>query len=128
MAWVVEESAPNLRRKPSCKRPAGSAISVTDSDEDSSGSGERGRPVAKKARSDTAVGGPGPSRPKPRPKGRPEVVLTSRRDPATFDPVRDVQQLREEILSAIATVLNRWGEMAQANVLQGKGRGKERVP
>jgi hypothetical protein len=124
---VKEGVSPSVWRQPVRKCPTSPTISVPNTDEESSGSGGQKRPAAKKARSNTAVGGPAVSCPRPRPKARPKVVMVTRRALATFDLVCDMQQLREEVLVAFTMLIGRWEGMAWANVLQGKGRGKERA-
>ena len=81
--------------------------------------------MTKRARSDTALGATGGSRPRPRPAYRGvEVVLPARRAPATFDPVRDLQNLRNEINTSISTLIGAWEAKARSNVPQGKGKGR----
>ena len=53
-----------------------------------------------------------------------EVVLPVRRAPATFDPVRDLQNLRNEINTSISTLIGAWEAKARSNVPQGKGKGR----
>jgi hypothetical protein len=127
---VEEEDASSPRRQPARKRRVSSAVSIPDTVEDSSDADAGGRPAAKKARSDTTLGGPGPSRAKaPRPKPTParavpQVVLQARRVPATFDPMRDLQRLEEDVAAAFAAVRARWEGMAWANVAEAQGKGK----
>jgi hypothetical protein len=111
-----------------CKRPTSPTISIPNSNDDSSGSGGKKHPAAKKAWSDTAVGRLVASHPKPCPKACPEVVMVTWHTPAMFKLVHNVQQLHEEVLAAFAMLISYWEGMAQANVLQGKGKGKERAP
>jgi hypothetical protein len=130
---VEKGEVPSPRRQPARKRTVSSVIDVADTGDESSGSGGRGRLATKKARSDTALGGPGPSRgrpARPRPtqaRAVPQVVLQARRVPVMFDPIRDLQRLEEDIVAAFAVVRARWEEMARANAAQahGKGKGKE---
>jgi hypothetical protein len=104
-------------------------VSVMEIEDASDEEERKGRPAAKKARSDTAVGGGGASRPQPvRARPRPQVVITARRAPATFDPMRDLQQLEEQVGAAFAAVRARWEEMAHQNVPQSKGKGKGKAP
>jgi hypothetical protein len=129
-AFVVEEEDASPCCQPARKRRVSSAVSIPDTVEDSSDANAGGRPAAKKARSDTALGGPGPSRVKaPRPRltqarAVPQVVLQARRAPATFDPMRDLQKLEEDVAAAFAAVRARWEGMAYANMAQAQGKGK----
>jgi hypothetical protein len=56
------------------------------------------------------------------------VVLPARRPPATFDPMRDLQQLEEQVAAAFTAVRARWGSMAFSNVAQVQGKGKGKAP
>lgn len=116
---------PAPRRQPPRKRRVSSIISVPDTADESSDAKGKGRPVAKKARSDSAVGGS--SRPLPRPAVKKVEVLLSPRKPAPaqrIDPVRDLQRLRGEIHDLITALIEKYEEIARYNAVLAKGKGK----
>jgi hypothetical protein len=114
-------------RRPTRKR-RGSSASVVEIGDDSGEEEQDERPAAKKARSDSAVGGKGTARPRPvQARARPQVVL-ARRAPATFDPMRDLQQLEDSVVAAFASLRARWEDMAHSNASQAKGKGKAKAP